>query len=75
MAQRQVRLQENYDWIVIGDTPAALLSAALVARMGLSVLVVAEDGGKKWEVSDSGQLMDLEPNFLLGMARLERLGA
>ncbi len=74
MAQRQVRLQENYDWIVLGDTPAALLSAALVARMGLSVLVVAEDGGKKWEVSDSGQLMDLEPNFLLGMAKLERLG-
>ena len=74
MVQRQARLQENYDWIVLGDSPAALLSAALVARMGLSVLVVAEDAGKKWAVSDSGQLIDLEPNFLMGLARMERLG-
>jgi hypothetical protein len=74
MAQRQARLQENYDWIVLGDSPAALLSAALVARMGLSVLVVAEDAGKKWSVSESGQLIDLEPNFLMGLARMERLG-
>jgi hypothetical protein len=74
MVTRQPRLQENYDWIVLGDTPAALLSAALVARMGLSVLIVAEDAGKKWAVSDSGQLVDLEPNFLMGLARMERLG-
>jgi len=72
--QRQRRLQENYDWIVLGDTPAALLCAALVARMGLSVLIVSEDSGKKWELAQAGQLVDLEPNFLMGLARMDRLG-
>ncbi len=74
VAKSQARLQENYDWIVLGDSPAALLTAALVARMGLSVLIVAEDAGKKWTVTESGQLIDLEPNFLMGLARMERLG-
>ncbi|MBC7690131.1 MAG: hypothetical protein H7222_00025 [Methylotenera sp.] len=35
-----IKLKENYDWVVAGDHPAALLSAALVAKLGLSVLIV-----------------------------------
>ncbi len=35
-----IKFRAQYDWIVMGDDPGALLSAGLAARLGLSVLVV-----------------------------------
>ena len=72
---RHPRLSESYDWIVLGDSPAALLSAALVARMGLSVLVVTGGDEKKWILSSTGQVVDPEPNFIPGVGHpAHRLG-
>lgn len=67
-----MRLRDNYDWIVIGDHPGALLSGALVARLGLSVLIlptVSTPGGRSCllSVSRSGQYRDPEPNTLMGV--------
>ncbi|MBU6375690.1 MAG: hypothetical protein KGQ59_06815 [Bdellovibrionales bacterium] len=62
------RLRESYDWIVLGDSPAAILSAALVAKMGLSVLLVGDGPEKKWTLSSSGQVIDPEPNFISGLS-------
>ena len=66
---RHTRLTESYDWMVLGDSPACLLSAALVARMGLSVLVVGDGSDKKWSLSSSGQVIDPETNFISGLGR------
>jgi phytoene dehydrogenase-like protein len=33
-----------FDWIVIGDDPGALLSGAMAARLGLSVLILPQSG-------------------------------
>jgi hypothetical protein len=72
---RQARLTESYDWIVLGDSIPALLSGALVARMGLSVLLVGDGAEKKWRLSSNGQVIDPEPNHALGIGHPDhRLG-
>ena len=75
------RLRDQYDWIVIGDHPGALLSGALAARLGLSVLIlptVALSGGTSTlvSVSRSGQCRDPESNTLMGVIppRLSSVG-
>jgi hypothetical protein len=60
-------VSNSYDWIVLGDHPAALLSANLVAKLGLSVLILTESSARKVVFSKSGQCLDLEPNFIAGM--------
>ncbi len=60
------RAQDHYDWIVLGDHPTALLSAALVARLGLSVLVVPLSPSTRARVSQSGQCLDPESNWVPG---------
>ena len=62
-----LKLRDRYDWIVLGDHPSALLSAALVARLGLSVLVLDFIPRAKPMVSKNGQVLDPEVNFLLGL--------
>jgi hypothetical protein len=62
------RLRDQYDWVVLGDHPGALLSASLAARLGLSVLVLPFEASSKLLVSASGQHFDPEPNLLLGLA-------
>jgi len=66
------KVRESYDWVVLGDNPGALLSAALVARMGLSVLVLPFNPGAHAYVSKSGQCFDPEPNFIIGLGRMEQ---
>jgi len=57
----------QYDWIVLGDHPGALLTANLVARLGLTVLVVPKSETRGVLLSDEGQYLDPESNFLLGL--------
>ncbi|MCM2278368.1 MAG: hypothetical protein NDJ89_09860 [Oligoflexia bacterium] len=57
--------------MVLGDHPGALLSAALAARLGLSVLVLPMGPGLGAVVTKSGHCLDPETNFLLGLGRSE----
>ena len=66
-----MRLRDQYDWIVLGDDPGALLSASLVAKLGLSVLVLplfpvstlkVTFGDKSVE-----EVLDFETNYVLGL--------
>jgi hypothetical protein len=60
-------LANQYDWIVLGDHPGALLTANLVARLGLSVLMVPKSETRGVLLSNEGQYLDPESNFLLGL--------
>jgi hypothetical protein len=62
------RLRDHYDWLVLGDHPGALLSGALVAKLGLSVLILPCFAGAKIATSKSGQVLDPESNFLIGLS-------
>lgn len=62
--------RDHYDWVVLGDHPGALLSANLAARLGLSVLILPLAPGVKLSVAKNGQVLDPEPNFLLGLAEI-----
>jgi hypothetical protein len=64
-----VKIQDHYDWIVIGNHPAALLTSSLVSRLGLAVLVLPVTFGEDLFISQSGHYFDPEPNFLLGLGR------
>ncbi len=64
-----MRLNDHYDWIVLGTHPAGLLSAALVARLGLSVLVVPMTEATHRFVSPQGNLLELESNYLIGLGQ------
>lgn len=61
------KLKDHYDWVVVGDHPAALLSASLVARLGFSVLILPLASGGETMISGSGQLLDPESNFMVGL--------
>ena len=64
-----MRLEDHYDWVVLGDHPAALLSASLVARLGLSVLILPlYPQSKVPHGKVEGKVWDPEPNFWLGLA-------
>jgi phytoene dehydrogenase-like protein len=67
-----MRLREQYDWLVLGDHPGALLSASLAARLGLSVLVLPFGPAARLFVSASGQHFDPEPNLLIGLSPAAR---
>jgi hypothetical protein len=62
-----MNIATQYDWIVLGDHPAALLSANLVARLGLSVLIVPQCTSMQTCVSEEQRVLDPESNFLLGL--------
>lgn len=63
-----MKLRDHYDWVVLGDHPGALLTAGLVSKLGLTVLVLPFAPGVRAHVSKSGQVMDPEPNFWPGLA-------
>jgi len=66
---KQPNLGDRYDWVVLGDHPAALLSASLVAKQGLSVLMLPMGATLKASVSESGHFHDPESNFMMGLGR------
>lgn len=65
-------LRDQYDWVVLGDHPGALLSAGLIAKQGLSVLVLPITPSHLTHVSKSGQCLDPESNFLIGLGKVDR---
>ena len=70
--EQKVRIQDHYDCIILGHHPSALLCAALVGRLGLSVLILPFVSGKTLLVSRQGQYLDPETNYLLGLGRSNR---
>lgn len=62
-----MRLRDQYDWIVLGDHPSALLSASLAAKLGLSVLVLPVGPIARTVISRSGHCVDPESNALTGI--------
>ena len=50
-----MKVADHYDWVVLGDSPGALLSAGLAARLGYSVLVLPLAPGLKSLTLESGQ--------------------
>jgi hypothetical protein len=60
-------LLERYDWAVLGDHPAALLTACWAAKHGLSTLILPCGDAQRISTSESGQILDSEPNYLLGL--------
>ncbi len=76
------KLRESYDWIVVGNHPAAVLSGALLAKLGLSVLQLSFFDSPSRKISKGGQWVEWESNCLPGFAPgglgwnlLEYLGA
>ena len=70
-----MKLRDQYDWVVLGDHPAALLSAAMAARLGLSVLVLPVGDGVQVLTAPDGAFLDRESNFVLGLHPLNAEGA
>lgn len=68
-----MKLLESYDWVVFGRSPGALLSGALVARMGLSVLIVPLGESAEAHTTPSGLFFDPERNSLLGLGQVGNL--
>lgn len=66
------RLLDHYDWVVLGDHPGALLSASLVAKLGLSVLILPLGNNAGLMISKTGQYLDFESNTLVGLGRIDR---
>lgn len=62
-----LNLQDRYDWIVLGQHPAALMTASWIARKGLSVLILPAGPSVGLKISKTGQHFDPESNFLLGV--------
>ena len=62
-----MKIESHYDWIVIGEHPAALLSGCLAARLGLRVLVVPFFRRSSGFLSKSGQYIDLESNRVVAV--------
>jgi hypothetical protein len=66
-----VKLREDYDVVVLGDHPAALLAAAGLAQKGASTLVLPFYPSCLTQLSPKGQCLDPETNFLFGLSNLE----
>lgn len=74
---RNIRFRDQYDWVVLGDHPGALLSAAMAARQGQSVLVIGLEThpSSKFALSSyashaskmKGRLLEFSPNYYLGL--------
>jgi hypothetical protein len=69
---QKIKLQDHYDCIVLGYHPAAFLSAGLVARLGLSVLVLPFVPSVSLVEASKGQYLDHESNFILGLGKTNR---
>lgn len=67
-----MRLRDQYDWVILGDHPGALLSGCLSARLGLAVLILPMVPSMRASISDEGQAFDPESNFILGAGRFDR---
>jgi hypothetical protein len=66
---KTMKLREQYDWVVLGDHPGALLSACLTARLGLATLILRLGSSRTSGVSASGQCLDPESAFVLGLGK------
>ncbi len=62
-----MRLRESYDWVVLGDSPGALLSACIAAKMGQSVLIAPLDSTQWILRSETRDYLDFESNCLFGL--------
>jgi hypothetical protein len=71
--EKPVRLRDQYDWVVFGSHPGALLSASLVAKLGLSVLVLPLAPSAGLTISQSGQYLDPESNYLMGVGKIGKV--
>ncbi|MDR3608197.1 MAG: hypothetical protein P4M08_12570 [Oligoflexia bacterium] len=60
---------DQYDWIVVGDDPGALLSAGLAAKLGLSVLVLPLLKSRGVLKTKNDKFLDPESNLLLGVGK------
>lgn len=69
----QTRLRDQYDWVVIGDHPGALLSASLAARLGMTVLVVPLNINNGLTLTQKGQYWDPEPGAVVGLLKGDRV--
>ena len=65
-------IADRYDWVVIGDHPGALLSAALASKLGLSVLVLQAAPSARVQISKAGHCLDPETNYWLAAAGLDQ---
>ncbi len=64
-----MRIEDNYDWLVLGNHPGALLTACMAAKLGLSVLILPLGLHLGRLRSYSGQYFDPESNFILGLGK------
>ncbi len=69
----QPRLKDSYDWVVMGDSPGALLAGCLAARRGLSVLIAGLGPSSEVRTSKNDIPLDPESNWILGLGRGERM--
>ncbi len=65
------KLREQYDWIVLGDDPGALLSGCLAARLGLSVLILPLSPSLDVMSTKNDKFVDPESSLLLGVLPFE----
>ncbi len=70
-----MKLKDHYDWVVLGDHPAALLSGNLMASLGFSVLILPTQSPFTSRLSRSGQCFDPESNLVPGLVRAASQGA
>lgn len=61
-----MKLSDHYNCIVLGDHPSSLLSGALAAKLGLSVLMLPMGKSQKLSVAKTGQFLDFETNWMTG---------
>ncbi|MGE0614724.1 MAG: hypothetical protein AB7P04_03710 [Bacteriovoracia bacterium] len=69
--QQKDHLKDQYDWVVLGDHPAALLSAGLLSKLGYSTLILPMAPSLLANISSTAQCLDPEPSFLMGLGRPE----
>lgn len=63
--------KDYYDWLVIGDHPGALLSGALMAKRGFSVLLLLDNPSRPGSQAirlRNGESLDPEPNAIAGLS-------
>ena len=69
-----LRLRESYDWVVLGDSIGALLSACLAARLGQSVLVLPLSLSRSKGAEGADAAFDSESNSVLGLPGVDLSG-
>ncbi|MEK7689719.1 MAG: hypothetical protein AAB425_01730, partial [Bdellovibrionota bacterium] len=62
-----MKLRSDYDWVVLGDHPGAILGGAMAARLGHSVLILPFKREDTVRRTSRGKIIDLESNYLLGL--------